>query len=1239
MKKIIILLLCSAVFCGGYCAEWKLDEGRGQDIGDTRGELKGFLGEQPEEDSADARWQADGGASVLLCDGVRGHATISHSPYFDFSGDSECMVQIDVKPLRLLKPPFRAQLMTKGPDSARYSWQLYYLRERGMKSGRLVFRMSVDGKTVQCAADAELPLYQWSTAAVTLDGQKITLYLNGKALNSEPCADLLPLNAAKLKIGAYAFDYKLNFPGMFRNLKIGRKISEPGVSAAIPEKVLLRNQFAGEWQAVGGKWEISDNRVREFSDNEHASSWLATRKTDWAEGYTFRASVTAADNLGSILLAFSRTDEKNHYLLEHRITDAGTAFLKLYKVVNGEQALLGNADSTAIEFSGGKILNFEINRYRDLIVVSLNDRDYLSIRDTTFAGGGAALGARGRKITCESAEIIHYPGYTPVTPPRQVKPLELTIESPDFRHAFFRDESIALNLRIDNRRGEALNAGTLTLKLDNGLGTVRKIDFPAVAAESSCRIAVALEPLAWRNGDYRLTAETGEAALTAEYPLYIRRRPAADRYKLWNWGNNTDESFLLQLKKNGFNGSSANVSFRSDFQDDLRKLAQGCDVAVRHDLDLNIHFDVSRGTPPGRTDMLVRRADETPGSLLNPHHPDARTYVLKRTAELMEMIKRYPAFRGILLSSENENNMEMSFRPEDLERARRELGFAPPSPDNREMLIDGVPGRVIRVPQAEKESTPAVFPDDNHWFRFMKWFWQRGFGDNLLNAEAARIIKEHAPYIQTTHDPFRDVPVFHRNTGLDCYGTWFYNHPDAGETFMAVEAMLAAVRGGGGTQGLRGGPSLWLYSGQIGPSADRWAGVQPSSIYMESMWLFLASRPAAYELYDVSFLLPGSTPEFRPADMLPRLKDFSEQVVRPLWPAIQCLERPRNQSAMLLSMGSQTFDRQIWSGYGRAPANAFLNLLWKAHIPTDVVFEESIRDGDLKNYRLLFINGINYLPQSVFDKIVEFAGAGGIVVGDTPLAGRIPNARKFDGDCDKITKSSHYLITRKQGFSADVVYGEQQKYASLLNREFGGVVQPFAVSPSLEIYLRCLEYPGTRFVFAVNDRRTFGDYFGKTHRAVYDQGLPLETDIELNTAQAAVYLLPDGKRLPVTGGNGKCTVHVSLPPADGKILAVYERAVKSLQITAPENFTAGQAVQFQVAVLDGENRKLNGVQPLKIDIFTPDGQPCDFSDYAAAVNGAASVPFIPAVNDPRGAWKIKVAELASGISAELDFRR
>lgn len=64
----------------------------------------------------------------------------------------------------------------------------------------------------------------------------------------------------------------------------------------------------------------------------------------------------------------------------------------------------------------------------------------------------------------------------------------------------------------------------------------------------------------------------------------------------------------------------------------------------------------------------------------------------------------------------------------------------------------------------------------------------------------------------------------------------------------------------------------------------------------------------------------------------------------------------------------------------------------------------------------------------------------------------------------------------------------------------------------------------------------------------------------------------------------------------------------------------------------------DGVHPLQVEIRDANGDRNEYSGHVAAENGVYTLPFVPAVNDPKGTWQITVTELTSGKETKTEFR-
>jgi hypothetical protein len=276
------------------------------------------------------------------------------------------------------------------------------------------------------------------------------------------------------------------------------------------------------------------------------------------------------------------------------------------------------------------------------------------------------------------------------------------------------------------------------------------------------------------------------------------------------------------------------------------------------------------------------------------------------------------------------------------------------------------------------------------------------------------------------------------------------------------------------------------------------------------------------------------------------------------------------------------------------------------------------------------LHQISHLPESIFKKIVDFAKNGGTVVCGQPFAERVPGAIAFEMDMSRRSKSSWYDIRRGEGFTADIVYQDMLNNADAIRKLLRNKVQRFADSDSPAVFLNVLEKKGVRYVFAVNDKRTFGDYVGKKYRAVMEMGLPQTVTVVLNTENQAVYDLMSHRKIETISKDQQQIVTLDLKPAWGTILAIYPQEIASVNLALPRKLEAGEKSQIVITIASQDGTPIPGIQPLAVSILEPDGKKNEYSGYFAANNGQCQMNFVPASNDLPGKWSVSVTELSSG---------
>ncbi len=164
-------------------------------------------------------------------------------------------------------------------------------------------------------------------------------------------------------------------------------------------------------------------------------------------------------------------------------------------------------------------------------------------------------------------------------------------------------------------------------------------------------------------------------------------------------------------------------------------------------------------------------------------------------------------------------------------------------------------GRAMLIPDKlppDLQPKDGLIADDHPVYRFLKWWWERGHGTSVLNAEMARVIKAGKPDVMVWHDPYRLAPVHHSHEGLDAISTWTYGHPDIRRLAYTTVLQAAAKPSG---QKVMQNITLFLYGRYViplgrassQPLADR-AGRDPfftagPDYAREATWLVMSQRP------------------------------------------------------------------------------------------------------------------------------------------------------------------------------------------------------------------------------------------------------------------------------------------------------------------------------------------------------------------------------------------------------------
>jgi hypothetical protein len=812
----------------------------------------------------------------------------------------------------------------------------------------------------------------------------------------------------------------------------------------------------------------------------------------------------------------------------------------------------------------------------------------------------------------------------------------------------------ANDLKFLNERHAYVRGETLTLRLTTGAG--EEVAFavsgwlprqvPVARGEARYEVDTSL----LHAGDYEVRAQPLQAdrpvGAPAFFPISIAPPRNPQRFPVWNWGGAEDPD-LSWWSARGFNGLRLS-STRDPIRGKDRSTAQIFDEGARLGLDIGAYLYPLLASRWGREEparCVLLDGTRDPRRVY-PREPIVLAHA-RRTAEAwVEQYGEYPSFRHALLNSEYQ--VPFCGNEEVRTLAKREAGLEPDEVLRTDFLRkDSASLDVAKLPP-DLRPRDGLIPDDHPVARFLKWWWERGHGTSVLNAEMARIIKAGKPDVMTWHDPYRLAPVYHTHQGLDIISTWTYGHPDIKRLGYTTVLEAAAKRD---HQKVMQTITLYLYSRFVmsverstaQPLADRagrdaWFNAGPDFV-REAMWLVLSQRPDLLGFYYPGASRPSSPnvdPYVSSPETFDAIGEVCRSLVEPYGPTILQCRRLRPRVAVLNSATSLWFQgAPLWYSYANEQILPYCALLMMNHVPFDVLLDDDIAAGRLDDYEVLVIPRGDTLTRGVHERIVEFARTRKVIANKTMRA-KVPGAAVTDFDFTFERAVDGNLLPRGQGMTAEEHRSRMEAYADQLQPLLADRRGP-ADTESKRVLINTLESGDLRYVFLVNDDRTYGPRFG-AWKLQFETGLRQTAKVRLTTSGVpALYDAIAKRLLGASATDGKAEFDVTLPAALGKIIAILPERIGRVGITTPPKIERGQPYPIGVSVLGVSGRPLRGALPVRVQITDPLGRENEFSRYAAIDGDTWTLPFLAAMNDPAGVWTIRVTELLGGSRAEQSF--
>lgn len=614
----------------------------------------------------------------------------------------------------------------------------------------------------------------------------------------------------------------------------------------------------------------------------------------------------------------------------------------------------------------------------------------------------------------------------------------------------------------------------------------------------------------------------------------------------------------------------------------------------------------------------------------------------------------HPAFQGVLPYSERRDRAFPSFNTEHL-RYRAETGCdVPPEID----------GRTFGVVQARKRFPDGIVQENDPVYRYYRWYWRGGDGwRNFLSAGITEFRKRIGrPDFQSVWDPaVRAAPTWGSGGGADMLNQWCYAVPEPMNVAGPCEEVLAMTEG---TPGQKAAimTQLICYRSQMAPTnvtvanMPEWARrfpklafpTIPPDVLQEATWSMLAKPVSAimfhgwetvYDCRETSYY--GYTnPDS--ADLLRRLL---KDVVAPLGPMLKRLGRETPRVAVLESFTTCAMGGPASWGW-KVPA---VTMLQRARLDPRVIYEDSILNGGLSGVDVLFAPQCCFLPSAVIGKVREFQARGGTLVADSELVSALkadvtvpvvsfeapPESDHVEDvealEAGKSAQMKTRLATvRAKRHMQDVA---EEVRNALRRRGF----MPMADSSSPEIVVYSREWKGVSYLFAVNDKRTFGDYVGQWG-LVMEHGVPIEGSVSLNRTEkgiGAVYELSKGGKVDFVRRDNAVDVAVRYSTNDGRLFVFLPSEIAAIDVETPRSVSRGGRLAVTMTVRDAKGRPIPALLPVDVRLYDSSGREIDGGGFACAVDGVATAVFVTNVDDPKGNYRLVCSDRASGLKSEF----
>ena len=649
-----------------------------------------------------------------------------------------------------------------------------------------------------------------------------------------------------------------------------------------------------------------------------------------------------------------------------------------------------------------------------------------------------------------------------------------------------------------------------------------------------------------------------------------------------------------------------------------------------------IHLNVQK---IDRTLRIQRNGKPYPNkNALNAADPDYRKMLREFTyQEALKKLSEAPAVEGALLNSEHRDHTAISFDKASKEAFQQFAGYPIPQEVSEK---NGADYRFLK-----KFPTSRVISDNDPILTFYKWFWKDGDGWNGLNdimAEAYRDALKRPFW--TFYDPaVRVPPIWGSGGNVDVISHWVYATPDP-INIGATTAELQAMVKGNPNQKIMNMTQIIVYRSKVAPVEKKvenmpaWAKKYPKAPYITlapdmmkiAVWTQISRQVQGIMFHGAFSLIPNSNKGDKNkgyhctnSETVKVLSDFLLNVVKPLGPALKRVPERKSEVAILESFASSIFAGRITWGWRNWPYEAHLAALWGGLAPAVLYDETILRDG-LGDVKVLILPGCDVLTEKVCRAILDFQEKGGIVVGDASLVPSIT---------PDISLVEYKRIEDPRADKAAL-----QKIGQDLKKALAPYYRTYSETDDPDLMTWVRSSGDADYLFVINDKRTFGDYFGPW-KVVMEKSVPNQGDVRLRRKAGVVCDLVAHQEVPFSQ-EGECMI---LPVRfdgvkTGALYLVLPEKIGRVTLSLPKSAAKGESFTFTAGAEFASGARVKSVHPISVEVRNAAGQLTDDSCSGALELGKYEQSITIPLNAEPGRWKITIRELASGKSIEKEIR-